>query len=91
MNPKMPLCVSVQIMVVKLGMITLVFVNGCNSEIELETDYCQTEGDDSILEQLGPAGQLQQGASCWHQQSLVAGQAQDQGEHTSYTEFIKIW
>ena len=51
-------------MVVKLLMKNLVFVNGCNPKIELETDYCQTCCDDSILEQLGPAGQLQQGASC---------------------------
>jgi len=47
--------VSVQIMVVKLRMINLVFVNSCDSEIELETDEGETEGDDSILEQLRPA------------------------------------
>ena len=48
-------CLSVQIMVVKLRVKNLVFVDGCDSEVELETDEGETEGDDSILEQLRPA------------------------------------
>ena len=64
----------------------LVLVEASHPQVELEADQGQAEGDDRVLEQLGPSTQLEHGGGGRDEEPLVAGQAQHQGQHASHSE-----
>ena len=63
----------------------LVLVEAGDPQVELEADQGQAEGDDRVLEQLGPSTQLEHGGGGRDEEPLVAGQAQHQGQHASHS------
>ena len=69
---------------------SLVLVETGHPQVELEADQGEAEGDDRVLEQLGPGAQLEHGGGGRDEESLVASQAQHQGEHTSHTAMRRI-
>ena len=68
----------------------LVLVETGHPQVELEADQGEAEGDDRVLEQLGPGAQLEHGGGGRDEESLVASQAQHQGEHTSHSAIRRI-
>ena len=62
----------------------LVLVQAGDAQVELEADQGQAEGDHRVLEELGPGPELQHRGGGRDQETLVARQAQHQGQHASH-------